>query len=69
VTAETTLEQATRHVRDAKRTIARQRALIAKQKEEGYDTETADSLLIQFELALAIFEDDLLAIQKTIKQN
>ncbi len=69
MTAETTLEQAIRHVRDGKRIIDQQRALIAKQKEEGHDTEAADSLLIQFERALAIFEDDLRAIQDAIKPN
>jgi hypothetical protein len=69
MTAETTLEQALRHVRDGKRTIAGQRALIAKQKEGGHDTEAADSLLIQFERALLIFEEDLQAIQDAIKPN
>jgi hypothetical protein len=63
VTAETTLEQATRHVRDGRRIIAEQRALIVKQKEGGHDTEAARSLLVQFEAALVILEDDLRAIQ------
>ena len=67
MTAETTLEQALRHVRDGKRTIAGQRALIAKQKEAGHNTEVADSLLVQFERALVIFEDDLRAIRDAIK--
>ena len=69
MTAETILEQAIRHVRDGKRVIAGQRALIAKQKEGGHDTEAADSLLVQFESALMIFEDDLKAIQDAIKPN
>jgi hypothetical protein len=69
VTAETILEQAIRHVRDGKRVIAGQRALIAKQKEGGRDTEVADSLLVQFERALVIFEEDLRAIQDAIKPN
>jgi hypothetical protein len=69
MTVETTLEQALRHVRDGKRTIAGQRALIAKQKEGGHDTEAADSLLVQFERALLIFEEDLRAIQDAIKPN
>lgn len=58
-----------RHVRDGKRIVAGQRALIAKQKEGGRDTEAAESLLVQFERALAIFEDDLRAIQNAIKPN
>ena len=69
MTAETTLEQAIRHVRDGKRVVAAQRALIAKQKGEDRDTQTAESLLVQFERALAIFEDDLRAIQDAIKAN
>ncbi len=69
MTAETILEQAIRHVRDGKRVIAGQRALIAKQKEGGHDTEAADSLLVQFERALMILEDDLKAIQDAIKPN
>jgi hypothetical protein len=43
--------------------------LIAKQKEGGHDTEAADSLLVQFERALLIFEEDLRAIQDAIKPN
>jgi hypothetical protein len=69
MTVETTLEQALRNVRDGKRAIAGQRALIAKRKEGGHDTEAADSLLVQFERALLIFEEDLRAIQDAIKPN
>jgi len=69
VTPETILEQAIRHVRDGQRIIAQQRALIAKQKEGGRHTEAADSLLVQFERALAIFEEDLRVIRDAIKPN
>ena len=69
MTAETTLEQAIRHVREGKRIIAEQRALIVKQKEGGHDTEAAQSLLVQFEGALVILEDDLRTIQDGIKRN
>lgn len=59
---ETKLEQAARHVMEAKRIVARQRALIAKQKEGGRDTDAAEALLAQFERTLAIFEADLKAM-------
>lgn len=58
-----------RHVRDGRRIVAEQRALIAKQKEGGHNTGAADGLLVQFERALEIFEDDLWTIQNAIKSN
>lgn len=69
MTAETTLEQAIRHVRDGKRIVAEQQVLIVKRKEGGHDTEAAHSLLVQFEGALVILEDELRAIQGAIKPN
>jgi hypothetical protein len=52
VATETKLEQATRHVREGRRIVARQRALIAKQ--DAHNTEAAENLLAQFERTLEI---------------
>jgi len=60
---ETRLAQSARHVAEGKRIVARQRELVAKGKAAGHDTFNAERLLDQFERTLAIFEDDLRAIQ------
>jgi hypothetical protein len=63
VSVESKLAQATPHVVEGRRIVARQRALIAKERAAGQDT-AAEEVLVQFEKSLAIFEADLLAIQK-----
>jgi hypothetical protein len=69
VTAESNLEQAARHVKEAKRIIASQRALIAKLGDGGHDTQLAKDLLDQFERTLAIFEADLEVKLTSAKSN
>lgn len=69
MTLKTKLEQARRHVFEGKRIVAKQRSLIAKKRAGGLDTSTAEKLLIQFERSLAIFEADLLAIEKAKNSN
>jgi hypothetical protein len=54
---------AARHVAEGRKVVARQRALIAKQKEAGRDTLHSENLLAQFEHTLAIFEDHLREIE------
>jgi hypothetical protein len=48
VIQETKLAQAARHVAEAKRIVAPQRELIARQKQAGRDTRLAEGLLTQF---------------------
>jgi hypothetical protein len=64
VTFESKLSQAARHVAEGKRIVARQRALVARQKEAGVDTLYAETLLAQFQRTLGVFEEHFLAIQK-----
>lgn len=54
---------AERHVREGRTTVARQRALVARQKAAGHDT-TASQSLDAFECSLAGFEDHLDSICK-----
>jgi hypothetical protein len=64
VIVESKLVQATRHVAKGRRIVAAQHALVAKKRAAGQDTAVAEDVLAQFERSLAIFESDLLAIQK-----
>jgi hypothetical protein len=50
---------AERRVQEGRRTIARQRELIARQKALGQDTTISQSLLDEFEQSQTIFETDL----------
>jgi len=61
---ETRLAMAERHVREGRRTIERQRELIASQTARRVDTVASEALLQSFERSLAIFEDDLRRIVK-----
>ena len=56
---ESKMAQATRHVTEGRRIVARQHAMIEGLKKGGRDTSVAEQLLAQFERSLAIFEDDL----------
>ena len=60
---ESKLAQATRHVAEGRRIVAQQRERVARLKASGRDTTRSEELLDQFERTLAIFEDDLKAIQ------
>ena len=60
---ESKLAMAARHVAEGRKVVARQRALIAKQKLSGADTFDSEKLLVQFERKLAIFEDHLREIE------
>jgi hypothetical protein len=51
--------EAARHVTSGNRIIERQRALIARRKALGENTEQSESLLTAFERSQAIFEADL----------
>ena len=62
--AEEPRAMAERHVREGRRTVERQREIIARQKQQGVDTAAAEALLLTFERSLAIFEDDLCKIVK-----
>jgi len=64
---ETPLEQATRHVTEGRRVIARQKLLIARLQAAGCRTAVADGLLVQFEQTQRIFEDDLARLEKARK--
>jgi hypothetical protein len=55
--------EAGRHVTDGRRTIARQRALIDRQRALGYDTAAAEGLLATLEEAQLIYESDLTRIR------
>lgn len=66
---ESKLAQATRHVADGRQVVARQRALVARQKEAGQDTFLSEGLLVEFERTLATFERDLQAIQAEAVEN
>jgi hypothetical protein len=61
--------QAARHVAEGKRIVEQQRALVAKAKEAGRDTDYAESLLDQFGRTQAIFEDALRAAQDKENSN
>jgi hypothetical protein len=54
---------AARHVAEGRKIVARQRLLIAKQKEAGRETTHSENLLAQFERTLAVFEDHLQEIE------
>jgi hypothetical protein len=55
---------AERHVITGRRTVARQREIIARLKSLGRDTHESERLLDTFERSLAIFEDDLRRISQ-----
>ncbi|RYB01311.1 hypothetical protein D3272_26820 [Lichenibacterium ramalinae] len=60
---ETELEMVQRHVRQGERTLANQRALIARLGTLGRPTEEAEILLASFEDAQRMHEDHLARIQ------
>src|SRR5262249_41333677 len=64
MTVEGKLAQAARHVTEGRLIVARQCALISKQKQGGFDTFDSERLLEQFERSLAIFEDHLQKIMQ-----
>src|SRR5262249_51859187 len=59
MTVEGKLAQVARHVTEGRLIVARQCALISKQKQGGFGTFDSERLLEQFERSLAIFEDHL----------
>ena len=61
--AESKRVRATRHVTEGRQVVARQRELVAIQKKAGQETFVSEGLLAQFERTLAIFEEDLRAIE------
>ena len=54
---------AERHVEEGRRTVARQRQLVARQKALGQDTAVSESLLSEFQRSLVVFEEDLQSIR------
>lgn len=58
------LRMAMRHTEEGRRIVERQRRLIADQQARGENTERSESLLVTFELAQAVFEDDLTSIRR-----
>jgi hypothetical protein len=50
---------ALRHVESGRRIVDRQRALVARRKALGVNTDVSESLLEAFKRSQAIFEDDL----------
>ena len=50
---------ASRHVRDGRTIVERQRRLIDDLRRRGISTESSEALLRSFERSQAIFEDDL----------
>jgi hypothetical protein len=63
VAHESKLEMATRHVEGGTLIVERQKQLIARMKLSGLNTLEAERLLVAFEKTLAVFRDDLLALQ------
>jgi hypothetical protein len=51
--------EARRHVIDGRKILNRQRELIARNRDQGQNTDQAKSLLVDFERSQAIFEQDL----------
>src|ERR1051326_3718091 len=62
--AESRRAMAERHVQEGRRTVERQRELVARQKAFGHDTTASETLLGQFERTLAGFEEHLDSIRK-----
>jgi len=62
--SESRREIAERHVQEGRRTVDRQRQLVALQRHQGHDTAASESLLIAFERSLRIFEMDLASLIK-----
>jgi hypothetical protein len=67
--AEAVEAQANRHVVDGRRVVERQRALIARQKARGHDTQQSEGLLAQFERSQEMFESDLAASAEHAKHS
>ena len=60
---ESKIAMAARHVAEGRMVVARQRSLIARQKQSGANTFDSEKLLVQFQRTLAIFEDHLREIE------
>ena len=56
-------EMAVRHVLEARRIVAQQKALIERMRASGLDTSDAELLLNSFSRSLAVFQNDLKAIE------
>jgi len=61
--AEDRRTMAEHHLQEGRRTFARQRELVARQRALGQDTTVSDALLVEFERSLIVFEQDLQSIQ------
>ena len=60
------LEQARRHVIEARRIAEAQRERIDRLATQGQDTKEAQSLLHAYEQALATFEDEFVQLSKKV---
>jgi hypothetical protein len=56
------IEMTTRHVRDARAIVERQREMVEYRRERGWDCELSLSLLATFKATLVAFESDLVRL-------
>jgi hypothetical protein len=61
--SEDRLQMARQHVIEGRRVVVAQQELIARRKAKGEDTSNDERLLRRFEQNLAIFEEDLKALE------
>jgi hypothetical protein len=60
---ETELEMARRHVTEGRVLVRRQRQTLAKLRENGHPTATAEQLLLLLESIQALYEDHLVRLE------